>query len=177
VVEEKGIEITGTTVATHLHRAGGALEKWTLVRVAPPLRLRSSVVGIYSDGWAGSFNSYTRYSTEGNRAGRIRVVVSRKSWGGPNKTGHVTIRIGPITIGDDKQPHVVHATKTVRFDIKSKKQKMIFLDAPGPRFRIETTITPTFVPIQLSPQTSTDARQLGAKVTYEFLPSRKAAHM
>ncbi len=176
VVEEKGIEVVGQTVATHLHQAGGALEKWDLVRVAPPLRLRSSVVGIYSDGWAGAFNSYTRYSTAGNRTGRVRVVVSRKSWGGPNKTGHVTIRIGPITIGDDKQPHVVYATKTVRFDIHSKQQNVVVLRAPGPRFRIETTISPTFVPLQLSPQTETDARQLGAKVTYEFLPPRKAAH-
>jgi hypothetical protein len=176
VVEEKGIEIAGRTVATHLHQAGGALEKWTLVRVDRPLRLRSSVVGIYSDGWTGAFNSYTRYSTEGNQTGRVRVVVSRKSWGGPNKTGRVTIRIGPITIGDDKQPHVVRAAQTVRLDIHSKQQKIVVLKAPGPRFRIETTISPTFVPIQLSPQTSTDARQLGAKVTYEFLLPRKAAH-
>ena len=57
-----------------------------------------------------------------------------------------------------------------------KQEKIIVLDAPGPRFRIETTILPTFVPMQLSPQTETDARELGAKVTYEFLPPRKAAH-
>jgi hypothetical protein len=176
VVEEKGIEVVGQTVATHLHQAGGALEKWTLVRVAPPLRLRASVVGIFSDGWTGAQNSYTRYSTAGNRAGRVRVVVSRKSWGGPDKTGHVTIRMGRITIGDDKQPHVVHATRTVRFDIHSKQERTVVLDAPGPRFRIEMTIDPTFVPLQLSPQTETDARQLGAKVTYEFLPPRKATH-
>ena len=152
------------------------MEKWALIRVTPPLRLRSSVVGVFSDGWAGSFNSYTRYSTEGDRAGRVRVVVSRKSWGGPDKAGHVTLRIGPITIGDDKQPHVVRATETRRFAIHSKQEKIIVLDAPGPRFRIETTILPTFVPMQLSPQTETDARELGAKVTYEFLPPRKAAH-
>jgi hypothetical protein len=176
VVEEKGVEVVGTPVAAHLHQAGGALEKWTLVRVAPPLRLRSSVVGIFSDGWAGSSNSYTRYSTAGDKAGRVRVVVSRKSWGGPNKTGHVTIRIGPITIGDDKQPHVVHATETRRFDIHSKQEKIVVLDAPGPRFRIEMTISPTFVPMELSPQDETDARQLGAKVTYDFLPPRNAAH-
>jgi hypothetical protein len=176
VVEEKGIEIAGKTVATHRHLAGGAPEPWQLVRVAPPLRLRASVVGVFADGWAGGFNSYTRYSTEGNRTGRVRVVVSRKSWGGPDKTGHVTIRIGPITIGDDKQPHVVRATETRRFDIHSKQERIVVLDAPGPRFRIETTIAPTFVPLQLSPQTETDARQLGAKVTYEFLPPRKAAH-
>jgi len=42
---------------------------------------------VYSDGWTGSFSAYTRYSTEGKRAGRMRVVVSRVPWGGPNKTG------------------------------------------------------------------------------------------
>ncbi len=47
------------------------------------------------------------------RAGGMRVVVSRKDWGGPNKTGHVVVAIGPITIGDDKQPHVVKPTKVV----------------------------------------------------------------
>ena len=51
------------------HRAGGGLETWRLVKVAPPLRLRGSVVGVYSDGWTGAFSAYTRYSTEGNRAG------------------------------------------------------------------------------------------------------------
>ena len=175
VVEEKGIEVVGTTVATHLHRAGGALEPWQLIRVVPPLRLRASVIGVFPDGWAGSFNSYTRYSTEGNRAGRVRVVVSRKSWGGPNKTGHVTIKIGPITIGDDKQPHVVHPTAVRRFDIHSKDERAVVLEVPGPRFRIEMTITPTFVPMQLSPG-ATDPRHLGARISYGFLPPRKAAH-
>jgi len=37
------------------------------------------------------------------------------------------------------------------------------------------TITPTFVPKELSPGES-DNRELGAKVSYVFLPPRKAAH-
>jgi hypothetical protein len=174
VVEEQGIEIVGKTVATHLHKAGGGLEPWRLVTVAPPLRLRGSVVGVYSDGWTGAFSAYTRYSTLGGRAGRIRVVVSRVPWGGPNKTGHVTVAIGRIVIGDDKQPHLGKPTAVRRFDIHSKEQIPVVLNAPGPRFRVEVTITPTFVPIELSPD-QTDRRHLGAKVSYVFLP-RKAAH-
>ena len=81
VVEEAGNRVVGKTVATHLHRAGGGLETWRLVKVAPPLRLRGSVVDVYSDGWIGPFSSYTRYSTEGNRAGRMRVTVSRAAEG------------------------------------------------------------------------------------------------
>ena len=126
------------------------------------------------DGWTGGFSAYTRYSTLGNRAGRIRVVVSRVPWGGPNKTGHVTVAIGRIVIGNDKQPHLGKPTEVKRFDIHSKEQIPVVLKAPGPRFRVEVTITPTFVPYLLSPD-QTDRRQLGAKVTYLFLPPRKAA--
>jgi hypothetical protein len=170
-VVEGGIDVVGEVVATHQHVAGGALQPWRLVRIEPPLRLRASVTGVYPDGWAGESSAYTRYSTEGNKTGRVRVIVSREAWGGPNKTGHVTIRIGPIVIGDDKQPHVVRATQVKRLDIHSKEEKSVVLDAPGPRFRIEVMITPTFSPQELSPDQS-DRRQLGAKLSYVFLPSR-----
>jgi hypothetical protein len=79
-------------------------------------------------------------------------------------------------IGDDKQPHVVKPTAVKQFDIHSKEEIPLVLRAPGPRFRVEVTITPTFVPRELSPQTETDNRELGAKVSYVFLPPRKAAH-
>jgi len=51
----------------------------------------------------------------------------------------------------------------------------LVLNAPGPHFRVEVTINPTFSPKELSPGES-DNRQLGAKVSYVFLPPRKAAH-
>ena len=175
IVVERGIDVVGTEVASHLHVAGGSLQRWRLIKIAPPLRLRASVTGVAPDGWTGAFSSYTRYSTPGDRAGRIRVVVSRASWGGPNKTGHVTVKIGPITIGSDKQPHVVTVTGIRRFDIHSKQEVQVVLRAPGPRFRVEVTISPTFSPHELVPQAS-DARQLGARTSYEFLPPRKAAH-
>jgi len=175
VVEEQGIEIVGKTVAMHLHKAGGGLEPWRLVKITPPLRLRGSTVGVYPDGWTGGFSAYTRYSTEGNRAGRVRVIVSRAAWGGPNKTGHVTVAIGRIVIGDDHQPHLGKPTDVDQFDIHSKEEIPVVLKAPGPRFRIEVRITPTFVPQQLSSD-QTDRRELGAKVSYVFLSPRKAAH-
>jgi hypothetical protein len=176
VIEETGIEVVGTEVARHLHRAGGHLVYWRLIRVKRPLRLRTSVTGVFPDGWSGSNSAYTRYSTEGGRAGRVRVVVSRHAWGGPDKVGHVTVTIGPIIIGPDKDPHVGRPAVTKRFDIHSKGERIVTLDAPGPRFRVEVTIDPTFRPIDLSPQTTSDNRELGASVSYIFLPPRKAAH-
>jgi hypothetical protein len=176
VVEETGIDVVGTQVASHLHVAGGALARWRLIKIAPPLRLRGAETGVFPDGWTGSFSAYTRYSTEGSRTGRMRVVVSRAAWGGPDKPGKVRVEIGPIVIGDDKQPHIGKPTAVKRFVIHSKQEVPVVLDAPGPRFRVEVTITPTFVPKELSPQTESDNRQLGARVRYVFLPPRKAAH-
>jgi hypothetical protein len=175
VVEEKGIDVVGKVVATHVHKAGGHFEAWRLVRVAEPLRLRSSVTGVYTDGWMGAASAYTRYSTEGNRTGRIRVVVSRRGWGGPDKPGHVRIAIGKIVIGNDNQPVIGTPTAVRHLVIHSKQQKDVVLPAPGPRFRVEITIDPTFVPQVLAPNVI-DNRHLGALVDYEFLPLRKATH-
>jgi hypothetical protein len=175
VVEEKGIDIAGRVVATHLHKAGGRLEAWRLVRVAQPLRLRSSVTGVFTDGWMGASSAYTRYSTEGDRTGRVRVLISRKGWGGPDKAGHVTIAIGKIVIGNDNQPTIGTPTAVRHLVIHSKQAREVVLPAPGPRFRVEVTIDPTFVPQLLAPNVI-DNRHLGAVVDYTFLPPRKAAH-
>ncbi len=176
VVEERGIEVVGKLVATHLHITGGSPQPWRLVRVAPPLRLHASVTGVFADGWSGPASAYTRYSSVGNRGSRVRVVVSRREWGGPDKPGHVTVRLGPIVIGDDKQPHVGEPMVVKQFDIHTKGEVTLVLKTPGPRFRVEVTISPTFRPRELSPQTESDNRDLGAVLRYEFLPRRKAAH-
>jgi len=175
VVEEKGIDVVGKLVATHVHKAGGHFEAWRLIRVAEPLRLRSSVTGVFTDGWMGAASAYTRYSTEGNRTGRLRVVVSRQGWGGPDKPGHVRIAIGKIVIGNDNQPVIGTPTAVRHLVIHSKQEKKVVLQAPGPRFRVEVTIDPTFVPQVLAPNVI-DNRHLGALVDYEFLPPRKATH-
>jgi hypothetical protein len=175
VVEEQGIEVVGKTVATHLHRAGGGLEKWRLVRIDPPLRLGGAVTDVYPDGWMSSFSSYTRYATENNRAGRMRIVMLGPPQGAQETTVHATVSIGPIVIGDDKQPHLGKATEVRRFSIRSKDTRVLLLRAPGPRFRVEIRITPTFVPKELSP-IETDNRELGARVSYVFLSPRKATH-
>jgi hypothetical protein len=171
VVEETGIEVAGKTVATHLHRAGGGLEKWRLVKIDPPLRLSGAATGIYPDGWMGSFSAYTRYSTEGNLAGRMRVVLTGPPQGAQETTTHVTVAIGPIVIGDDKQPHLGKPSEVKRFDIRSKQEVPLVFSAPGPRFRVEVKVTPTYVPRELSPGES-DNRRLGATVRYVFLPPR-----
>jgi hypothetical protein len=137
--------------------------------------LGGAVTDVYPDGWMGSSSAYTRYATENNRTGRMRVVLSGPPQGAREMTGHATVAIGPIVIGDDKQPHLGRPSEIKRFDISSKQQRVLVLRAPGPRFRVEIKITPTFVPKELTPGAS-DNRELGAQVSYVFLPPRKAAH-
>jgi hypothetical protein len=174
VVEERGIDVVGKIVGTHEHVAGGSLQRWRLVRIAPPLRLRSFVTGVYADGWAGGSSAFTHFARGGR--GRIRVVVSREEWGGPDKFGHVTVKLGPIVIGDDNQPHVGKPWAVRHFEIHSKQLVPLVLPLRNGTFRVEVTITPTFRPRELSPQTTSDNRDLGAKVTYALLAARKAAH-
>jgi hypothetical protein len=174
VVEERGMNIVGQVVATHEHVAGGALQRWRLVKVAPPLRLRDFVTGQYADGWSGADSAYTRFSS-GESNGRVRIVVARP-WGGKDVPGRVTVRLGPIVIGDDNQPHVGAPTTTRQFTLHANGVKRLTLPVPGPHFRVEVHVTPTFRPRELSPQTDSDNRDLGAKITYVYLPPRKAAH-
>jgi hypothetical protein len=164
VVEERGINVAGKVVATHEHTTGGSLQNWRLVKVAPPLRLRSFVTGLYPDGWSGETSSYTHFSA--GEVGRVRIVARR---GGPDILTHVTVKLGPIVIGDDKQPHVGEPATVERFDLRGNNVKRLVLPAPGEHFRVEVTVTPTFRP-------EGDGRDLGARITYAYLPPRKAAH-
>jgi hypothetical protein len=168
VVEEQGMNVVGPVVATHQHVAGGSLQNWRLVQVTPPLRLRDFITGQYADGWSGASSAYTRFSS-GERPGRVRIVVARP-WGGKDVPGRVTVRLGPSVIGDDNQPHVGMPMVVKTFVLHANGVKRLVLPAPGPHFRVEVNVTPTFRPRELSPQTDSDNRDLGAKITYTYLP-------
>ncbi len=170
VVEEQGMNVVGRVVTTHEHVAGGSLQNWRLVQVTPPLRLRDFVSGQYADGWSGASSAYTRFAS-GDRPGRVRIVVARP-WGGKDVPGRVTVRLGPIVIGDDNQPHVGTPMVVKSFVLHKNGVKRLVLPAPGPHFRVEVDVTPTFRPRELSPQTDSDSRDLGAKITYAYLPRR-----
>lgn len=162
VVADAGISLVGTVRETR----GG----WNLWRLEPPLRLREAVTGIYSDGWIGEASAFSQFSTTGNRTGRVEVIVSRRDWGGKDVPGKVTIAVGPLAIGEDKQPRLGAVTAERRFAIHSKGFRELSIPTPRPPFRVEVTISPTFVPAELDARLS-DRRKLGAKVSYRFVPS------
>jgi hypothetical protein len=171
IVVETGIDPAGHYVKNHAHKAGGGFQRWRLYRIDPPLRLLGATTGLYADRWSGPASAYTRYA---RGEGTIRVTVSRREWGGPNKKGNVTVRIGTLAIGADNQPHIGRVTGERRWIAQSNQFKTFEFATPGPRFRVEVRVTPTFAPAGLLPGYSSDRRQLGAVLTYTFRP-RKAA--
>ena len=164
-LEERDIDLVGTVVAER-----GTLR---LVELELPLRARSTTTGIYGDGWQGEFSAYSRYNTRGNLPGTMFVTISRASGGG-HLPANARVAIGPLEIGDDKQPSLVHPTlvrTVVVGGARQEQEKTVRLPTPRPPFRVEVTVDPLFVPAEVDPNLP-DRRQLGAQTTYRFVARR-----
>jgi len=83
--------------------------------------------------------------------------------------------MGTLSIGKDAQPHIGHVTKVVISTVKANETQEFEVATPGPRFRVEVSVGPLFVPAKLYPGVTGDRRELGAITGYVFVP-RKAAH-
>jgi hypothetical protein len=165
IVVEAGIDPDGKFVARHAHKEGGGFERWRLYRIKPPLRLLGATTGLYGDGWSVPGGSaYTRYA---KGEGAVRIAISRPV------PAHVTVRMGPLTIGADAQPHVGRPVRIERFALPANVTKTITVPTPGPRFRVEVDVDKTFVPAELYPGVSSDRRELGAITTYRFKPAQR----
>ena len=93
-----------------------------------PLQLQDALVGRETDGWMiGSSEEPGRTRVVHalrrlrGRARARRRPAARGSAGARSPalatTGKVTVRIGPVGIGPDKQPRIEHVTETRRFDV------------------------------------------------------------
>jgi hypothetical protein len=172
VLAERSIDLVGKVVEAK----GG----WRLYRIEPPLRLATSTSGIYSDGWVGADHEadivtarYNRFATPGNRASSMQIWISRKAWCGKNVPGKVTIRIGPLALGPEKNGVLQSVTQEKRWVVNACDERTFTLEAPPPPFHVEVAIDGTFVPNELDPSQS-ERRRLGAKVDFTWLPTSKA---
>jgi hypothetical protein len=152
------------------HRPDGVLYRID----GQPLQLQEALVGRQTDGWmAGTSDdpnvaraSYTRYDVSKDEPGFAAVLLSRTDWcpkRGHRQTGHVTVRIGPVGIGPDKQPRIDHVTETRRFNVRDCFAQGTTLTPPGVPWRMELEVSPTFVPKDVDP-TSSESRHLGAVI-------------
>ena len=138
-----------------------------------PVQLKEALVGRESDGWmVGSSEdpvahaSYTRYDVSDDEAGLAVVRLTKLGWcpdPSSRTTGKVTVRIGPVGIGPDKQPRIEQVTETRRFDVPDCEANGATLSPPKVPWRMEITLAPTFVPAEVDASKS-DRRRLGAVI-------------
>ena len=139
-----------------------------------PVKLQDALVGRQTDGWmAGSTEdpvaraSYTRYDVSEDEPGLAVVRLTRINWcpdPSARTTGKATVRIGPVGIGPDKQPRIEGVTETRRFLVPDCEAKGATLSPPKVPWRMEITVSPTFVPREIDPIGSSDSRRLGAVI-------------
>lgn len=163
VLAVNGVTLQAPVVAQRsgavLYRIGGG-----------PVQLKEALIGRESDGWMiGSSEdpvaraSYTRYDVSSDEPGLAIVRLTREGWcpdPGARTTGKVTVRIGPVGIGPDKQPAIEQVTETRRFDVPDCEASGTTLSPPNVPWRMDITVSPTFVPKDIDPSKS-DNRRLG----------------
>jgi len=160
------VDFAGTYRGKHYYRAGGGMKAWHLVQLTHPNRLRAECVGIYPDGWSGAADSqYFRFS-EG-KGGWLRIVVSRRNWGGPTGPSPVHILLAPLVILPTRQPALSRTSRQVDLSIDSEQTKVCWLPAPADQFGAAVVVDNKFIPHQIDPS-SGDVRVLGAEVSYDF---------
>ena len=110
--------------------------------------------------------SYTRYDVSDDEPGLAVVRLTRIGWcprPSERTTGKVTVRIGPVGIGPDKQPRIERVTETRTFDVPDCEANGATLSPPNVPWRMEITVAPTFVPAEVDPSKS-ERRNLGAVI-------------
>jgi hypothetical protein len=171
--------ITEDAFGFPIHKVVTTPAPWRLLKIDRPLRLSSTPTGIEPDGWvtpplgspdgSPAFAAYNQFSTPGGRPGWIRIVVSRAGWQGADKPGRVTIKVGHLVRGGDKQPALGKITQSIRWTVHSGKTRIFSVRAEPPT-RVELTVAPTFSPHEFG---GSDRRELGAQVSFSFSPTRR----
>jgi hypothetical protein len=132
-----------------------------------PLKIASGLSGVYPDGWMGDDAAFNRFDVSGDGPGFVSVNVSRVAFCAGAPTAMVTVKVGPIGIGPDKQPAIDHVTSSRTKPLADCEEEGFRLGAPRVPWRAEVTITPTFVPHEINPNFQ-DRRELGAVVFAGF---------
>jgi len=163
------VDLAGTSAGVHSYAAGGRTRVWRLVRLISPNRLRALAAGISPDGWTGPNDSaYYRYT---GTARWLRVVVSRRDWGGASGPSPVHVIVGKLVTNSNLQPILGAVTEQVDLSIDSTQTKIVWLHVPPGPLAVHVVVDKKFVPHQYDPANG-DVRQLGAEVEYRFFATK-----
>ena len=139
---------------------------WQLIQLTHPNRLRADVQRHLSGRLERRGRQRVLPLPRG-AAGWLRIVVSRKDWGGKTGPSPVSILVAPLVITDARQPALSRTKLTIPLTIDSGQTKVCWLHAPADRFGAAVLVQNKFIPQQVDP-TSGDVRVLGAEVSYQF---------
>lgn len=166
VVAGPGIDLVGEVVADP------EAVPLRLIRITPPLRLRTAQTGVDGDGWVTcrerpctATAAYSQFSTPGNARGYVQVAISRHGWTGPNAPGKVTVRVGTLVTGGDNQPALGEVTATRTLDVKSGVKWVLTIPVPAGPFRVEVE-SEVFSPADFG---ASDRRLLGVQPGFLFV--------
>ena len=172
VLAANGVSVAGPLVASN--PAADA----TLVRLdGKPIRLRANQTGITADGWsvgdAGDPSvparaAYNRFDVSHGGTGTLVVTLSRAIFCPKNVRlpGVARVRIGPLVRGSDKEPAIGNVTGSETTYVPGCGTRTVVLRTPNGPWRAEVAIE-TFVPKDVDPKHSSDARALGAQVGFD----------
>jgi hypothetical protein len=174
VLQVNGVDLVAPEVAR------GGQEGPNLVRVGDTFRLRSNQLGVQGDGWFTAPSAdvparaaYNRFEVAGEAPGVAVVMLSRETFcPTPAVTlpGEMTVRIGPIAVGEDKQPALGRVTASETRYVPACASREFVLPVPDGPWRIELE-GETFVPAEIDPQGTSDSRHLAARVvSVRFVP-------
>ena len=156
-VAVNGVQIAAPVVTTVggavLHDLGG-----------DPVRLGQTTSGISPDGWMVRQATFTRYRVDDRPRG-VTVRFSRQGACGAPAV-EVRARVGPVTIGPNRQPALGGVTDEAVTVLPQCKVVGVFLRVPPGPWRVEAEVAETFVPHELD-ERSGDRRELGAVVAFE----------
>lgn len=164
ILAVNGVEVAGETVAR------GSRSGTRLVRIDGDLSLRSNQLGVFSDGWMSERAAYNRFDVTEDGPSTAIVSLSRETFcpDDAHLPGVVRVRIGPIGVGDDKQPAIAGTTGEETVYVPACGTRQIALPAPAAPWRVEVDAQ-TFVPADVDPASS-DRRRLGAVVSFAVVP-------
>lgn len=159
-VATPGIELVGRKIDS----AGGL----QLYRLARPIRIRDSEIGVTPDGWMSSSAIYERFGGPNARPGVAVVSLSRSAACGDVPASRIVIRVSRIHINQDRQPAAGRLLAVRRTTVHSTPCESKAVRIPvRPPFRIDISATGTFQPSQYDP------RQLSVLINFGFEPGAK----
>ena len=158
VLADNGVDLQARVVAE------GKPTDLRLYELHGPWKLRSALQAVFPDGWAGPFAGWTFFPRRG--PGFVRVTLSRTGYNGGAPPGRATILVGTVKLVD-QQAAFDRVTKTLHVLVRNDRQVTRLVPVAETPVRVEMHLTPTF-------RTDGDQRDLGAQVSFEYVPRRTA---